>query len=73
MKGIAKVKYVFALELRDTGYEGFRLSTSEIIPTGQEAFCAISILAKHIVSNGIFCKPVHYLYYILYSISYFSI
>lgn len=73
MKGMAKVKYVFALELRDTGNDGFMLSTQEIIPTGQEAFCAISILAKHIVSNSIYCKPVHYLYYILYSINYFSL
>lgn len=51
MKGIANIKYVFAIELRDEGFNGFNLSTSEIIPTGQEAFCAISILAENIASN----------------------
>jgi len=75
MKGTANIKYVFALELRDTGKYGFNLPTSEIIPTGQEAFCAISELPKNIVlmkSNGVtqFCiKTCARLYnFLLFSI-----
>jgi len=73
MKGIANIKYVFALELRDTGKDGFNLSTSEIIPTGKEAFCAISELVKNIVltkSNGVtqFCIQNYIGMYILYSV-----
>lgn len=55
VKGTARIKYVFALELRDEGRDRFDLSTSEIIPTGEDAFCAVSILAETIVqSSGTF-------------------
>lgn len=55
MKGTANIKYVFAIELRDTGKNGFNLSTSEIIPTGLEALYAVSELTKNIItkSNGV--------------------
>lgn len=72
MKGTANIKYVFALELRDTGNNGFKLPTREIIPVGQEAFCAVSILAENILlkqqSNGNICKPMHALFYVLFAI-----
>lgn len=69
MRGKANIKYVFALELRDCGQNGFELSTSEIIPTGQEAFCVIAVLAENILlkyqSGSTFCSPT---YFILYTI-----
>lgn len=46
MKGRADVRYAFALELRDDGPGNFELPATEIIPTGQEAFCAVSVLAE---------------------------
>lgn len=46
MKGRADVRYAFALELRDDGPDNFELPATEIIPTGQEAFCAVSVLAE---------------------------
>lgn len=69
MKGKANIKYVFTLELRDTGVNGFDLPTSEIIPTGQEAFCAVSVLAKVIDSDnqskGTFCRSTYTLFTIM--------
>lgn len=76
MKGIAKIKYVFTLELRDTGINGFNLPTSEIIPSGQEAFCAVSVLAKVIESDyqskGTFCRSKKFLFIIMLKIFYFN-
>lgn len=72
MKGKAKIKYVFAMELRDTGFHGFNLSRNEIIPTGQEAFCAVSLIAERITTNyqpkRIFCKLLHSYYCTLFTI-----
>jgi len=69
MKGIANIRYVFTLELRDNGANGFNLSTSEIIPTGQEAFCAVSVLAKIVESDnqskGTFCRSTQPLFSIM--------
>lgn len=60
------------MELRDTGIRGFNLSKSEIIPTGQEALCAVSILAERITTNyqpkRAFCKLLHYYFCILFII-----
>jgi len=76
MKGIANIRYVFALELRDTGANGFNLSTGEIIPTGQEAFCAVSVLAKIVESDnqskGTFCRSMNSLFSIMLTIFYFN-
>lgn len=44
----AKVKYSFAVELRDTGRQGFMLSNSQIIPTAEENFAGIKALANFI-------------------------
>jgi len=75
MKGIANIKYVFTLELRDTGANGFNLPTSEIIPTGQEAFCAVSVLANIVESDnqskGTFCRTKYSLFSIMLIIIYF--
>ncbi|XP_054721045.1 carboxypeptidase B-like [Uloborus diversus] len=46
----AKVKYSFALELRDTGRQGFMLSNRYIIPTAEENFAGIKA-AAHIVKS----------------------
>jgi hypothetical protein len=76
MKGIANIRYVFALELRDTGINGFNLPTSEIIPSGQEAFCAVSVLAQVVEtdyqSKSTFCRSKHFLFSIMLTIYYFN-
>lgn len=76
MKGIANIKYVFILELRDTGINGFNLPTSEIIPSGQEAFCAVSVLAKVVESDyqskGTFCRSKKFLFIIMLTIFYLN-
>ncbi|XP_050426989.1 carboxypeptidase B-like [Adelges cooleyi] len=47
-KGKALIKYVYAVELGDTGKNGFLLQKNQIIPNGQNAFCVISVVAEHI-------------------------
>ncbi|XP_042908094.1 carboxypeptidase B isoform X2 [Parasteatoda tepidariorum] len=44
----ANVKYSFAIELRDTGRQGFLLSNTQIIPTAEENFNGIKAVAKMI-------------------------
>lgn len=76
MKGIANIRYVFALELRDTGANGFNLPTSEIIPTGQEAFYVVSVLAEIVESDnqskGTFLRSTNSLFSIILIIFYFN-
>ncbi|KAL5242498.1 hypothetical protein ACI65C_009908 [Semiaphis heraclei] len=50
-KGVAKIKYSYTVELKDTGKYGFILPPSEILSTGKEAFAAVSALAKEIGSE----------------------
>ncbi|XP_050423174.1 carboxypeptidase B-like [Adelges cooleyi] len=50
-KGVAKIKYSYTVELRDTGKNGFILPSSEILPAGKEAYAAVSALAKEISSE----------------------
>ena len=45
------VKYSFQIKLRDTGSYGFLLPKENIVPTGQEAFNAISSLGRFLLSN----------------------
>lgn len=45
---MAKIKYSYTIELRDTGKYGFILPPSEILSTGKEAFIAVSALASEI-------------------------
>lgn len=39
-------KYVYTIELRDTGRSGFLLPASEILPTAREAFEAVRVIAS---------------------------
>ncbi len=41
------VRYVFTVELRDTGSNGFVLPASEIIPSGEEIVAAMVALWKY--------------------------
>lgn len=45
-KGIAKIKYTYTIELRDTGRHGFILPASEIVSTGKEGFAAVKTISK---------------------------
>lgn len=51
-KGVAKIKYSYTVELRDTGKYGFILPPSEILSTGKEAYIAVSTLASEISSQN---------------------
>lgn len=42
----ANIKYSFAIELRDTGRQGFMLSNSQILPTAEENFAGIKAIVK---------------------------
>lgn len=39
--------YVFTVELRDTGRNGFVLPASQILPTGQESYEAVKYLLRN--------------------------
>jgi len=47
-KGIPQIKYPFTIELRDKGDVGFLLPPNEILPTGEETWEAIKVIARHI-------------------------
>ncbi|XP_054721046.1 carboxypeptidase B-like [Uloborus diversus] len=49
---VAKVKYSFAVELRDTGRQGFLLSNTFIIPTAEENFAGIKAIAN-VIKNEV--------------------
>ena len=49
--GVAKIKYSFGLELRDTGEYGFLLPATQIQPSGEEMFAAMKVLGHHILNN----------------------
>jgi len=44
--GALKIKYSFALELRDRGRYGFLLPANQIVPTGIETFEGIKVMAR---------------------------
>lgn len=44
-KGVAKIKYAYTIELRDTGRYGFILPANFIDPTAQEALAAVRVFA----------------------------
>ncbi|XP_014679942.1 PREDICTED: carboxypeptidase B-like, partial [Priapulus caudatus] len=48
-KGVPKVKYVYTVELRDTGYYGFLLPEDQIEPTSEETWEAIKVIASQII------------------------
>ena len=45
MKAKVGPKYAYCIELRDTGDYAFVLPAREIIPTAQEAFEAVKVIA----------------------------
>ena len=49
--GVAKIPYVYTLELRDTGTYAFMLPPNQIIPTGVETWAGIQAMAAHVLDN----------------------
>ncbi|KAK8397432.1 hypothetical protein O3P69_004876 [Scylla paramamosain] len=47
-KGVGGVKYAYTVELRDQGYYGFLLPPSKIIPSGEETFEALKVVANFV-------------------------
>ena len=47
----ARVKYSYAVELRDTGRHGFILPPDQIVPSGEEAVAAVLALNEFIISQ----------------------
>lgn len=45
------IKYSFTFELRDTGRYGFTLPASQIIPTAEETWLALTVLMEHTSDN----------------------
>ncbi|XP_014667238.1 PREDICTED: carboxypeptidase B-like [Priapulus caudatus] len=50
-KGVAKIKYVYTVELRDTGYYNYELPENQIEPTCEETWEAMNVVAKQIISE----------------------
>lgn len=46
VKAKLDVRFTYAFELRDTGYYGFMLPSSEIIPTGEETLSSVITLIE---------------------------
>ncbi|XP_072014985.1 carboxypeptidase B-like [Amphiura filiformis] len=49
--GVAKIKYSYGVELRDTGEYGFLLPSIYIEPSGLETFNAMKVLGHHILKK----------------------
>jgi len=49
--GVARVKYGYGVELRDTGRYGFILPADQIIPSGIESFEAVKVMADTIIAE----------------------
>nr|XP_004661263.1 carboxypeptidase A1 [Jaculus jaculus] len=45
------IKYSFTFELRDTGFRGFLLPASQIIPTAQETWLALLTIMEHTLNH----------------------
>uniref|UniRef100_A0A672UHX6 Carboxypeptidase A1 n=1 Tax=Strigops habroptila TaxID=2489341 RepID=A0A672UHX6_STRHB len=45
------IKYSFTFELRDTGYYGFLLPASQIIPTAQETWLALKVIMQYTLEH----------------------
>ena len=44
VKGVAGIKYSYALELRDNGTYGFMLPQEQVIPTAEEVWAALEAI-----------------------------
>jgi hypothetical protein len=49
--GAEKIKYSYAVELRDTGEYGFLLPADQIIPSGKETLEAMKALSTYVLNN----------------------
>ncbi|XP_006887190.1 PREDICTED: carboxypeptidase A1 [Elephantulus edwardii] len=45
------IKYAFTFELRDTGFYGFLLPASQIVPTATETWLALQVIMEHTQNN----------------------
>lgn len=43
------MKWVYTLELRDTGDYGFVAPATEIIPTGEETWAGLQVIAQRVL------------------------
>ncbi|CAL4085605.1 unnamed protein product [Meganyctiphanes norvegica] len=50
-KGEGGVKYAYTIELRDTGNWGFDLPENQIIPTGEETWAGIEVVARFVATQ----------------------
>ena len=50
-KGVANIKYSYLLEIRDDGRYGFLLPPEQIVPTGEEHWAGVRIIAEEILRN----------------------
>ncbi|OXA49575.1 carboxypeptidase B [Folsomia candida] len=50
-KGDGGFKWVYTIELRDTGRYGFVLPPEQILPTAQETWAGVQVLARHILTK----------------------
>lgn len=57
---VARIRYSYLIELRDTGQHGFLLPDDQILPTCQEAWAAVRELGGHILLNVGFTRPAHF-------------
>ena len=48
-RGVAGIKYCYLIELRDTGVYGFLLPPAEIIPTGEEIWAGVQVVADAVI------------------------
>ena len=49
---VAGIDINYTIELRDTGEYGFLLPPDQILPTGEELFAALQVLAQHVMSKS---------------------
>jgi len=50
-KGLGGFKYSYTVEVRDTGRYGFLLPKEQIIPTAEETWAALQVMARFIGSK----------------------
>ena len=50
-RGGLKTRYAFTTELRDTGYYGFQLPASQIIPSGEELFAGMKVVFEKLIAD----------------------
>jgi len=51
-KGVPGIKYSYTIELRDQGEVGFLLPPNEILPTCEETWEAVKVIARQVAAEG---------------------